>query len=175
MKGLVGHEEWGVSLKEFQRQLDEAIDAPGFSADAFVAVEVDSDLWLLDLASLSEASVLPVLSQTGRAPSWVLGIGSFRGQIHTVLDMCQVMKGKKTSMPQQAWATPLNERWPGGLALLWPQMLGLMAKPELELVPDATDVDRWELARWRDIKGQEWKEFDVKKFVFSEFAGVEPA
>ena len=173
--GLVGRETWGVSLTAFQQQLDEAIAAPDVSTDAFVAVEVDGEHWLLDLANLSEASMLPVLSRAGRAPAWVLGIGSFRGQIHTVLDMCQIMRGKKTQAPQQAWATPLNDRWPGGLALLWPQMLGLVSKPELEEVNNVANPDAWELMRWQDKKGEQWKEFDVKKLVFSEFAGVEPA
>lgn len=164
---------WGGSLSEFQRQLDKAIEAPDVTTDAFVAMVVDDQRWLIDLGHLSEASVPPELSQTGRCPAWVLGIGSFRGQVHTVLDMRCVLLGLRTSNPQHAWATPLHARWPGALALLWPQMLGLKTKPEL-LRQENDPTSRWELASWQDSDGLEWKEFDVQKFVVSEFAGLEP-
>lgn len=164
---------WGGSLSEFQRQLDKAIEAPEVTTDAFVAMVVDDQNWLVDLGHLSEASVPPELSQTGRCPAWVLGIGSFRGQVHTVLDMRCVLLGVRTANPQHGWATPLHARWPGALALLWPQMMGLIAKPELTRV-ETVDFERWEQARWVDANGTEWKEFDVQKFVASEFAGLEP-
>lgn len=165
---------WNESLSEFQKQLDQAIEAPGVSTDAFVAMLVDDQRWLLDLAHLSEVSVLPDLSQTGRCPAWVLGIGSFRGQVHTVLDMRKVLVGEKTPAPLHAWATPLHERWAASLALLWPQMQGLMSKSELSAVPASVHLSSgWEAARWKDQAGQEWKEFDVEKLVSSEYAGLE--
>lgn len=163
---------WGGSLPEFQRQLDQAIAAPDVSTDAFVAMAVDDEHWLLDLAHLSEASVPPALARTGRCPAWVLGIGSFRGQVHTVIDMKQVLRGARTASPQQAWATPLHERWGVALALLWPQMVGLIAKPELARGAQAPQ-GRWSRAVWQDAQGVAWQEFDVQRFVSSEFVGLE--
>lgn len=163
-----------TSLSEFQRQLDRAIAAPDVSTDAFVSMEVDGDHWLIDLAHLRETSVPPPLSRMGRSPPWVIGIGSFRGQVFTVIDMRQVLLGQRTASPQQGWAMPLHDRWPGSLALLWPEMVGLVGKPELELLPPDKPLPRWARARWEDAQGKEWWEFDVAQFINSEFAGADP-
>lgn len=161
-----------ISLPEFQRQLDRAIAAPEISTDAFVALVVDDQHWLIDLAHLSEASVPPALSRTGRMPPWIVGIGSFRGQVHTVVDMRQVLLGQRTPNTQQAWATPLHSRWGGALALLWPQMVGLIGKPELAL-SSHLPINRWSQRAYQDKQGLVWHEFNVEAFTASEFFGNE--
>lgn len=160
-----------TSLSEFQRQLDAAIAAPDVSTDAFVGMVVDDQRWLLDLSMLSETSVPPPVSRTGRAPEWVLGIASFRGQVYTVMDMRYVLKKESTLAISQAWATPLHNRWGGSIALLWPQMAGLLGKQELKALPADILLPRWAKASWKDAQGQTWHEFDVASFTRSEYAG----
>lgn len=163
-----------TSLSEFQRQLDAAIAASEVSTEAFVAMAVDEQLWLLDLADLTEASMPPPISRTGRSPPGVLGIASFRGQVCTVMDMRQLLAGQPTTALAQGWATPLSDRWGGALALLWPQMVGLMDKSELSScpAPDPASIPgmSWVRAAWRDAKGQQWLELDVAAFASTMFA-----
>ena len=163
-----------TSLSEFQRQLDAAIAHPDISTDAFVGMVVDDQRWLLDLSMLSETSVPPPVSRTGRAPPWVVGITSFRGQVHTVMDMRYVLRKESTLAVSQAWATPIHDRWGGSVALLWPQMAGLLGKLELEEQPLPTPVPRWARSAWKDAQGQVWYEFDVAAFLSSEYAGNAP-
>lgn len=161
-----------TSLSEFQRDLDAAIAAPDVSTDAFVGMVVDDERWLLDLSMLSETSVPPPVSRTGRAPPWVVGIASFRGQVYTVIDMRYVLKKEPTLAVSQAWATPIHEGWGGSTALLWPQMSGLLGKPELKSVP-SDSLPRWAIAAWEDMQGQVWHEFDVSAFTRSEYTGLD--
>ena len=166
-----------TSLSEFQRQLDAAIAASEVSTEAFVAMAVDEHRWLLDLSHLTEASMPPPISRTGRSPAGVLGIASFRGQVYTVMDMRQLLAGQPTAALAQGWATPLSDRWGGALALLWPQMVGLVDKSELAACPKPEIPDaagRWVRAAWRDSRGQQWLEFDVAAFTSSIFAQTPP-
>lgn len=173
MSSIIERLKLNESLSEFQRQLDMAIATPEVSTDAFVGMVVDDQHWLLDLSVLNEASVPPPVSRTGRAPAWVVGVASFRGQVYTVMDMRFILRNEPTVAVSQAWATPLNDRWGGSLALLWPQMKGLLGKPELSPV-DAKSLPRWAKASWKDMAGQVWHEFDVASFTASEFAGNDP-
>lgn len=173
MPSIIERLKLNESLSEFQKQLDAAIATPDVSMDAFVGMVVDDQHWLLDLSVLNEASVPPPVSRTGRAPAWVIGIASFRGQVYTVMDMRLILKNEPTVAVSQAWATPLNDRWGGSLALLWPQMKGLLGKPELSL-SSSDSLPRWAKAAWEDAAGQVWYEFDVVSFTASEFAGNDP-
>ena len=161
-------------LPAFQRRIEQAIATPELSTEAFVALRIDGQGWLVDVAQLGEASTPPPLSRTGRAPPWVRGIGSFRGQVRTVLDMRQVVIGQPTLAPQQGWATPLHRRWDGALALLWPEMVGLIGKLQLESDTTLTALPQWSRGGWRDANGERWEEFDLETFTQSEFGGLQP-
>lgn len=158
----------GMSLSDFQRRIDEAIAAPEVSVEAFVALRVADQRWVVDLTYLSETSVPPPLARTGRCPPWVVGIGSFRGQVRTVVDMHHVLVGVRSLAVEPGWATPLNERRGEALALLWPQMEGLIGRLDLTAIAPQPGR-RWERARWRDAQGHEWSEFDVESFVVSDW------
>jgi len=164
---------WG-GLLEFQRNLDRAAEASDVSMDAFVAVHVGQERWLIDLSHLVEASVPPPLSRTGRSPEWVLGIGSLRGQVYTIIDMQRVLLNTPTVSVQHSWVTPLQETLAPSLALLWPEMVGLVSKKTLkEEAIEQSSLESWVLRRWQDEQENTWQEFDVGKFARSALVDFE--
>lgn len=166
--------ELNGSLLEFQLALDRSVEAPGISTDAFVAMRVGAEQWLIDLAYLAETSVPPAVSRTGRTPAWVLGIGSLRGQVYTLIDMQRVFLDKPTVAIQNSWATPLHARLNTSLALIWPQMMGLVSRSALkEISFDSTQSSPWVRRCWKDEQENVWQEFDVEAFVGSAFVNLD--
>lgn len=162
------------SLLNFQQGLDRAVEAPDISTDAFVAMNVGSVRWLIDLAYLAETSVPPPVSRTGRTPAWVLGIGSLRGQVYTMLDMQRVLLDKPTVAIQNSWVTPLHARLNNSVALIWPHMVGLVSKNQLSEVPmDPGSASAWVRRCWQDDQQNFWQEFDVEAFVRSPFVNLD--
>ena len=137
------------------------------STEAFVALQVGDVGWLVDLVHLREASVPPPIARTGRSPAWVTGIGSFRGQVHTVIDMGQILSDQRTIAPHLAWATPLHPRHGVALALLWPDMVGLLPKTEFQPA-SGSSAEPWVAKHWSDGEGRVWREFNMEAFLASE-------
>lgn len=162
------------SLLEFQQSLDRAVQTPEVSTEAFIAMKVGEKNWLIDLAHLAETSVPPPVSRTGRAPAWVLGIGSLRGQVHTLIDMQRILLEKPTASPGKGWATPLHPRLNTTLALIWPQMVGLKSRSELrETAVMSIEPLPWAKRFWNDEDNILWQEFDVEAFAGSAFVNLD--
>ncbi len=164
---------WEGSLLEFQQELDRAVEAPDISTDAFLAMRVGEGMWLIDLGYLSETSVPPPLSRTGRSPAWVLGIGSLRGQVYTMVDMQRVLLDKPTVSVHHGWATPVHGRISNALALIWPEMVGLVRKKQLSPHPMDKELGPWVRQCWKDEQQNVWQEFDMEAFVRSSFVNLE--
>ena len=97
-----------TNLIDFQHNLLSAVSDQSVSTDSFVALKLDNDLWLIDLAYLQEASVPSKIARHAQAPNWIVGIANFKGDVWTIIDMKMVLKNEATLNPSWGWVTLLR-------------------------------------------------------------------
>ena len=159
-----------VSLPDFHRQIESELKSQQASSEAFLAFQVQDEKWLVDLDVCRETSVLPHIAKTGKAPPHVIGVGSFRGQILTVIDMMYWLKKEKLTLLGSAWTTPLDPKTGSALALAWPMMIGLVSTQRLK---NRFETDRaWSKGVWKDEEGELWYELDMSAIMASEELGT---
>lgn len=143
-------------------------DLSNVSTDAFVGVKVGNEGWLVDLAFLTEVTMPPKITQPGRCPKWVLGVGGFHGEIFTLLDMDYILSGHIISNHKQSWLTLFNKKVEGNVGLMWTNMIGLFSKSELTSF-DAHDLPKFCSKVWKDNNNVFWKELSVDELMNSDF------
>ena len=160
-------------LQAFQARLNEALTNPATETEAFIAVRAGGAGWLLSMGDLLETSAAPLWARTGRMPVGVLGIGPFRGRVHTLLDMRHVLGGAPTHAPTpgQGWTTVLHPRFGAPLALWWPDLSGMMPRSLLRLHPAASKPSLAASA-WTDDDANGWYGFDVAALLASGWSDV---
>lgn len=170
----------GGTLPQFQARLELITRSANAKEDAFVALRVDKQNWLIDLGHLLETSVPPSIAKGGRAPLGVVGIGNFRGEVLTMIDLQALLIGRPLPDPQLGWATPLHPRLGVALALLWTDLVGLVPKSEFSPISPSNETEEvilsgpelshpeWIANRWLDKEGKEWWEFDTLQFILPE-------
>lgn len=162
-------EDWSdlrMSLPEYQRRLNQELDATkGSSIEAFVAAVSDDTHWLVGLGELKETAVLPEVARIGMVQPWVLGIANFRGHVHTVVDMRYMISRQRTTVTYLGRATLLHPRYATNVALLWPEVVGMIPKNQYKLSDREPQVPAerrgWVKQVWEDPRGVLWHEMDV--------------
>ena len=150
------------ALQKYQRQLNDALASAEEVSEAVIALRIDRQGWLLSLTDLAETSVCPPLSKTGLMPTGVVGIGNFRGKVHTVLSMPQLL-AQQNGSNGQGWTTVLHSKYGISLALLWPEMVGLFSRS------DFVNIDQenpsFIKTTWKDKQSELWNELDMATFL----------
>lgn len=162
-------EDWSdlrMSLPKYQERLNRELDATqGSSIEAFVAAVADSVHCLINLSELKETAVLPDLARIGMVQPWVLGIANFRGHVHTVLDMRYLLNRQRTTVTYLGRATLLHPRYGINVALLWPEVVGMIPRNQFQPSTKAPQVaperQGWVKQVWEDPRGVLWHEMDV--------------
>lgn len=157
-----------LDIKSIQKSILEDIDVSNVSMDAFVGMKVGNEGWLVDLAFLSEVAMPPSISKPGRCPKWVLGIGGFHGEVFSLIDMEQILTGSGITNVRQSWLTLFNRKVEGNMALLWPTMVGLVSKSELNII-ESNSLPRFCRQMWCAEDHFLWKELDIDALISSEY------
>lgn len=166
------------SLTDFQHQLLSSLQQTNVAPASFVAITLDDDRWLVDLSAIREASVPPKIARSVGAPNWVLGIGNFKGNVWSVLDMRVLLQDEMTYNPKWGWVTLLHPRNGHEVALLWSEIVEIAPQKDYQAVNAQSGAEGfkaneqqteephpWCKQQWLDKRGQMWKEFDVEKLL----------
>jgi twitching motility protein PilI len=163
------------TLPRFQHQLQEALDGAAAALDDFVGVRLPAreggstdQCWLIDAGDLQSSAEVATRSILGGLQPWVLGISQVRGQVHTLADMAVILGQSATSLPAKGrlWATLLHARFDTPLALVWPELVGMMPRESLTLVVHPV-AHPWVRRQWRDATGEVWNELAVEQLVLA--------
>lgn len=153
------------SLTDFQTALTLSLRGSQAANDLFVAITLDEDRWLIDLSAIQEASVPPRIAHSSGAPDWVLGIGNFKGNVWSVLDMRALLHGKKTFNPRWGWVTLLRPNNAHEVALLWSEIVEIVPHVQYTKNPTEQALHPWSKDVWFDKSGQKWNEFNIEKLL----------
>ena len=170
------------SMLEYQQHLLKVAGSSSVSnvQEAFVAVRLGEQSWLVDLSLVQEALAPPRMARIASAPRWVAGVVGVRGQVWSVIDMLSLSpdEGVESHLARpRGWMTLLRDPpdHPGHrIALLWSDMVEVATKRDYTLVdpsdtndPDVAAIQSspWSRALWKDIRGQMWRELDVTQIL----------
>jgi len=172
------------SMLEYQQRLLLLTGNGSLSSvqEAFVAVRLGRQRWLVDLSNVQEALAPPRMARIASAPRWVAGVVGVRGQVWSVIDMLALSpdEGESLGARSRGWMTLLREPQEGAsqrIALLWSDMVEVATKHDYQQVwLDANGVETndlalaancppWVRALWRDREGQVWNELDIDQIV----------
>lgn len=165
-----------MAITDFQNRLtSEMKKAETKAVEAFVAVFVEEDRWLLDLKDLKSMELPAQMTRIGMTKPWTAGIANFRGTVQTVVDMRALLTGRPAPAQRSSIITLLAQRYETGIGLLWPGFVGMVRKEDfLAECPTKTPADQSEFSgKWvksvrRDRRGLLWKEMDVAILAASE-------
>ena len=152
------------SINAFQQKLLSAVSDDTVSTDSFVALRLGQEGWLIDLSHLKEASVPSKIARHAQAPSWIVGISNFKGEVWTIVDMLVLIKNQKTVNPHWGWVTLLRGNDDTGsadnhLGLLWTEIVEIAPKEEYDVHPHPSE--KYCKAHYKDKKGVLWRELDI--------------
>ena len=170
------------SMLEYQQHLLKVAGSSSVSdvQEAFVAVRLGEQSWLVDLSLVQEALAPPRMARIASAPRWVAGVVGVRGQVWSVIDMLSLSpdEGVESRLARpRGWMTLLRDPpdHPGHrIALLWSDMVEVATKRDYTLVDpsDTNDPETvvvpsspWARALWKDAQGQVWRELDVSQIL----------
>lgn len=138
------------SMLQYQQKLLRMSSNQGISniQEAFVAVRLGQQNWLVELSEVQEALAPPRMARIGSSPSWIAGVVGVRGQVWSVIDMSALspdadqvhMAGKA-----RGWMTLLREKEGADvqgdrLALLWSDMVEVGTKQDYHSVQSIDDL-----------------------------------
>lgn len=177
------------SMLEYQQKLLQMAGGSTLSdiQEAFVAVRLGQQHWLVDLSNVQEALAPPRMARIASAPRWVSGVVGVRGQVWSVIDMLALSpdEGSEPTPRSRGWMTLLRDPpdSPGQrIALLWSDMVQVSTKRDyaplanlpaaedtsmetIDPVPASSDLPAWVRALWQDPSGQVWRELDVDQIL----------
>lgn len=126
------------SMLEYQQRLSRLSSNQGVSniQEAFVAVRLGQQNWLVELSEVQEALAPPRMARIASSPAWVAGVVGVRGQVWSVIDMLALSPDSQdsSSLPAaRGWMTLLRdppESQGDRLALLWSDMVEVATKQD---------------------------------------------
>lgn len=103
----------------FQSQLNKLINESKESPESFIQIEINSISWLIDVKFLKEVSLSPKIARIGKSISGIKGLGAFKGQVCTLVDLVDLFSGGENKIQDVSWALVIRTKEDGsGLALL---------------------------------------------------------
>jgi chemotaxis signal transduction protein len=177
------------SMQAYQHRLIQAATPSAVSnaQDAFVAVRLGQQSWLVELSAVQEALAPPRMARIASAPKWVAGVVGVRGQVWSVIDMLALSPDEDAStgsvrVAPRGWMTLLRDPadQPGHrIALLWSDMVEVATKQDYRPVDPAETIapgpspdsgsdpqlPAWTRGLWEDGAGRVWRELDVAQIL----------
>lgn len=186
------------SMLEYQQRLSRLTNInQGVSniQEAFVAVRLGQQNWLVELSEVQEALAPPRMARIASSPPWVAGVVGVRGQVWSVIDMLALSPDTDPSslVQSRGWMTLLRdppESQGDRLALLWSDMVEVATKQDYKKLDAGEDIAQpvsqqgetqaqvfsslfdekgnlppWTRALWQDARGQVWRELDTSQIV----------
>lgn len=168
-----------TNLVEFQRRLNEQLEA-NLSSDrvlSWMAFSAAQTNWLINIGDTREIAPYPDSSfRFDVTKNWVLGIGNFRGNIHTMVDFSLFLGGAPSQINMNTRALLVHNKFDTNIALVVPQVFGLKKMDSLTRKPGAQKSSVWVNEVFEDDKGVKWEFLDVQGLVSSrEMMEVEAA
>jgi len=142
--------------------LDRLAGEPGSSQ---IGMRMGEDLWLIDLADVSEIIPVPTLLPVPFTQSWFAGVFALRGGLVGAVDFA-AFTGKQAVVPNDRNRLVLVAPKHGvNSALLFDQVIGLQNPEYFTREQPLTTLPSWVECVYRDPEQREWRALDMRALV----------
>lgn len=161
-----------VDLVAFQQRLNANLEdaAAQGEVSSLLAFRVGPKQFVIDLHDLKEVDGVPnveAIQQIALTKHWVMGISNFKGYIYTLVDFQLFLTGVPTTLSLAARALVVHPKYLLQMALVVPEIIGLMPKADLEFKRQSQNEQGWFSGVYTSSDGQEWEFLNLKSFVES--------
>lgn len=150
------------NLREFQQSVLDRLQAQvsgGGGHASTLGVQVGDELWLVDMADISEVLPLPPLTPVPLTKPWYCGVANVRGNLYSIVDFGVYLGGAPTPREGQGRVLLAGQKFAFNAGLLVGRVLGLRNATEWK--QEERDGDTW----LRDGSGQEWRKLDMARLL----------
>ena len=159
-----------TNLVEFQNRLNEQLDLAMASDQivswmSFTAAQTN---WLINIGDTKEVSTFPDSTfKFDVTRPWHMGIGNFRGNIHSLVDFSMFLGGAPTVVNANTRALLVHGKYDTNIALIVPQVFGLKKVDTLSKQSRASKSSVWVDDVFEDEAGVKWEFLNVQGLVSS--------
>lgn len=137
----------------------------GEAGTSLIGVRVGEELWLIDLADVSEVIPVPQLYAVPFTQPWFAGMFALRGGLVGVVDFA-AFTGKRGVVPgERNRLVLISPRHGVNSALMFDQVMGLQNPEHFTREQPVTTLPAWVESVYRDPEQREWRALDVRALM----------
>jgi twitching motility protein PilI len=157
-----------IPLREFHEQVIKKLEAAAGSDAARaskLAVEIEGENWLVDLASISEVIPLPNHIPVPLTHGWFRGVVNVRGNLYGVTDFSMFLGRGRTALAPDNRVLLIHPKYGINAGLLVRRVFGLRNPEQLQPAEPAPEPAPWVVAEYNAQDGSRWKELDMDRLA----------
>lgn len=149
------------SLREFQQGFLDRLNDLGAAANRVTTLGalIGKDLWLIDMADISEVMPVPVLTLVPTTQMWFCGVANVRGNLYGVTDLNGFLNNELTQRDPASRVLLLGQKYGYNAGLLVSRVLGLRNAKEWQRIEQDGECF------FQDSSGQRWRKLDVHGLI----------
>jgi twitching motility protein PilI len=157
-----------IRLREFHEQVLKKLETAAGSDAArasWLAVEIEGENWLVDLATISEVIPLSYHVPVPLTHGWFRGVVNVRGNLYGITDFSMFLGRGRTSLAPDNRALLIHPKYGVNAGLLVRRVFGLRTPEQLQPAEPAREAAPWVAAEYNAQDGSRWKELDMESLA----------
>lgn len=130
-----------------------------------IGMRSGEDLWLIDLADVSEIIPVPALLGVPFTQPWFAGVFALRGGLVSVVDFAAFTGGEALVPDDRNRLVLIAAKHGINGALLFDQVVGLQNPEHFTREQQMTTLPHWVESIYRDPEQREWRALDMRALV----------
>ena len=156
-----------ISLREFQESVTAKLNSLSTmtSTSSKLGVRTGSQLWLIDLADVSEVIPVPALTDVPLTRPWFSGVANIRGNLYSAIDFSSFMGSESTPINMESRLLLVHQKYSLNAGLIVNKMMGLR-NPDLLQRKESHDVRHpWIAGEYTDTDGNHWRDLRMQELI----------
>ena len=157
-----------ISLREFQEGVTAKLNSLSSmtSTSSKLGVRTGSQLWLIDLADVSEVIPVPALADVPLTRPWFSGVANIRGNLYSTIDFSAFMGSESTPINMESRLLLVNQKYSLNAGLIVNKMMGLRNPDLLQRKESSGDVRHpWVAGEYTDAEGNHWRDLNMQELI----------
>lgn len=149
------------SLRDFQQGVLDRLKSQTTDANRVttLGVLIGNEHWLVDMADISEALPVPILTHVPTVQPWFCGVANVRGNLYSVSDLAAFFGYDATVRDNAARVLLLGQKYAFSAGLLVTRVLGLRNAKAWTQSEENGEI------YLQDSSGQKWRRLDIVELL----------
>lgn len=132
------------------------------SGAAQIGARIGEELWLIDLADVTEIIPPPPLLGVPFTQTWFAGVFALRGGVVSVVDFAAFTGKPRIAPSERNRLVLVAPKYGVNSALLFDQVVGLQNPEHFTREQRASTLPNWVESIYRDLEQREWHALDMR-------------